>query len=150
MTAPHALPTSSPRRWTLATRLMLVTTIALGLGLTGCGWWGQHRDPVALRWIEHRLDLTAVQKEKLEAVRVELRRTRDDIRESREDRRDHLATILGAESLDQQALLGDLRFREEELDHSLPALVAKFAEFHASLTPEQRQQLVQGLREHHL
>jgi len=115
-----------------------------GLGiLSGCG----HRSPEKrAEWmtekIASRLELNEAQKSQLNSFRDELLDKRRELHKSRMVIKDELINQLGHEKIDQEYLKEVIKKEEARLDETISLFVERLAEFHGSLTPEQRGKLI--------
>ncbi|ACR32243.1 periplasmic heavy metal sensor [Burkholderia glumae] len=137
--------------------LLLAASVVLNVFLLGAiaggayqwyarqhGAGGTHAPKQALRFAADGLPAER-QREFMEALKAARREARVYAREAREGRRDVL-DLLAMPQLDRPAL-DEALSRTREADTRLRAQVeSNVADFAASLTPEERQRFVQGLR----
>ncbi len=128
---------------------------ALGsLSLVGCGHHHHRHDPEGhsdyiVKKISRKLDLNDAQKEKLVAVQKALLAARNKHREQKQGQWDSLRSNIPGERLDTDALQTMLNGHADTIKGESPQILDKLAEFHASLTAEQKQKLVEHLDKHH-
>jgi Spy/CpxP family protein refolding chaperone len=112
-----------------------------------CGW---HHDPQQKAdWIAKKvaseLDLDAQQKAKLDAIKAALLARQADFRAVHAGLKDVLLGQLRASSVDTAKLNQALDEREAKIKELRGFLVGEFSEFHAMLTPAQREKLAAKL-----
>jgi Spy/CpxP family protein refolding chaperone len=96
--------------------------------------------------ITKELDLDQRQTAKLEAVKQEMLAARARLGKEHRALVDDAIAQIQADRLDQAKVLQLLERRQELHRQVAPQVVAKLAEFHASLTPEQKAKAVEHLR----
>lgn len=125
------------------------------LGLSGFKYqdhgWGHHRDPVkhAEFMVEHvtdYLNLNDVQKQKLVAVKDELMTARRELRQQRTASLDELVKQIESDKLDKVAVDEMIERKIQTVTLMTPGILDRIVEFHGSLTPEQRQKVVEKLQ----
>lgn len=125
-----------------------VVLIVGALALTACA---RHRSPEERAdWVTKRiakqLDLDEQQRAKLEAVKQEMLTARGRLGKEEQTLFDDVVAQIQADRLDQAKVIQLLERRQELQRQVAPQVVAKIAEFHASLTPEQKAKAVEQLR----
>lgn len=123
--------------------ILLGITAALVLaGCNGCKPTAERRAQWMVKHLSSKLDLDKAQKAKLDGIKAELIARRAAAAKEHQDLRAALATSLkGEQPLDQvkwNEWLGERPARAE----ARRFYIAKIAEFHAVLRPEQREKLV--------
>jgi len=116
-------------------------------GMFGCGADASHAKKAA--WmadkISRELGLTAEQKGKLNAIKDELLQKHSETKPAREALHAELKTQFLAETLDPEKLSQTLAGRQAQHEAMRGFFIAKLAEFHAMLTPDQRAKAVEKL-----
>ena len=79
----------------------------------------------------------------------EIKSTHDVVHKDREADRQKILEELRSDELDQELLLDLFVTRRESLEDRLPKILAKFAEFHNSLSDEQKEQIIEHLEAKH-
>jgi Spy/CpxP family protein refolding chaperone len=111
-----------------------------------------------MAWIAKRLNLDEQQKAKLEAVHEAMHQAREHFHKERTALFDEIVAQIQGERLDEAKVLQLLEQRQALMSQVAPQVVAKVAELHASLTPEQKAKAVEhltrfkdrmGSRDHH-
>jgi len=134
-------------------RLFVIpTVIAFVLGitaLTACN--KHHHDPEdKVEWMVHKiskkLDLDDGQKAKLEDVKVELMMHHNQHKTEKAESMERLIRELKKPEIDQALLLDFVNQHTTRVEQAAPAVIEKLAIFHASLTAEQKQELVEKLQ----
>lgn len=128
--------------------LIIVTLSSLVLG--GCGRFS-HDPEERADWMMHRmtkeLKLDDNQQTKLAAVKDEFMAMHKKHEAVRERHMDTLIAEIQKPALDQSVLLGLVDEHKARLDEVAPTVIAKLAEFHASLNEEQKKKIVEHLQE---
>lgn len=111
--------------------------------------WGigyAHRSPERrMAWIAKRLDLNEQQTAKLQAVHEVMHQAREQFHQERAQLFDEIVAQIQSERLDEAKVLQLLQQRQALMSQVAPQVVAKVAELHASLTPEQKAKAVEHL-----
>lgn len=154
MTNEASGPTTRPARsrwWRIG--LAAVTIGGLGLGLAACGHGPGYGGPGHGDWdgraashIERKLDLTDVQSAKLAEVRAEMQKMKGEFRAGHQERKEKMARMALAERVPPEDMVAMVKDMESHADKFTPALATKISEFHATLTPEQKQKLAEMIR----
>jgi Spy/CpxP family protein refolding chaperone len=138
---------------------MMVTALGMvGVTLSACGWRHHHQHDPAERaqWMSEKvteeLDLTEAQQVKLEAVKNALLDAHQQRRAKREAMLDQLIAEINKPALEESVLLNMAdEHHRTMVDEVAPAVLPSLVAFHASLTAEQKQTIVEKLnhfREH--
>ena len=129
--------------------MTLVLVLIAGLGiLSGC----RHRSPEKrAEWITgkiaSKLELNDMQKKELNSFRDELLEKKKELHQSRMTIREELINQIGHEKIDQEYLKEVIKKEEARLDETISLFVEGLAGFHASLTPKQREKLIELVKE---
>ena len=112
-----------------------------------CGW---HHSPEkradwVARKISSELDLDAAQKAKLDTIKAAILARRSDFRAVHAGMKDILLGQIRAGAVDTSKLAQAFEEKEAKMKELRGFLVAEFAEFHAMLTPAQREKLAAKL-----
>ncbi len=100
-------------------------------------------------YFEETLDLDAAQKTKLAEIRKELTAKMETLKDSREKMRPMVKEQLAAEKVDVKVIKQAITLHRQDLDSVIDLTVDRLAEFHAVLTPVQRQKLIAKLEKWH-
>ena len=120
--------------------------IAALIGLLSWGIGYAQRSPERrMAWIAKRLDLNEQQTAKLQAVHEAMRQAREQFHKERVVLFDEIVAQIQSERLDEAKVLQLLEQRQALMSQVAPQVVAKVAELHASLTPEQKAKAVEHL-----
>ena len=132
--------------------------IAGALFLAGCGHvhgkgfchgWGGDKADWVVNKISSELDLNDTQKAKLNSLKDEVLKKKDEFKGDHEAMLAEIRTQLLSDKLDQAKINQLFVSRQAKHDEMRQFLIAKVAEFHAVLTPEQRTKLVNKLEAWH-
>ena len=129
--------------------MTLVLVLIAGLGiLSGCRHWSPEK---RAEWITgkiaSKLELNDMQKKELNSFRDELLEKKKELHQSRMTIREELINQIGHEKIDQEYLKEVIKKEEARLDETISLFVEGLAGFHASLTPKQREKLIELVKE---
>ncbi len=133
---------------------IIITTILAGgsmLLFGGCRQ-GHHRAEhidFVIDYLEETLSLDAAQKTKLGEIRKELTAKMETLKDSKEKMQPMFKEQLAAEKVDSKVIKQAIALHRQDLDSVIDLAVDRFAEFHAILTPAQRQKLISKLEKWH-
>ncbi len=126
--------------------LGLIATLGVAIGVTYHHFYGpEHRAEWIVKRISSKLDLDTTQSAKLQAVIDTVNSLRQDKFKSHEQVLDQIRNSIKSDTLDKQLLLGMVNEHADTVKQLAPAVIDKLAEFHASLTPAQREKLADHL-----
>lgn len=128
------------------TSVMLLVAGALFIASCARHWTPEERADWVAKQIAKHLDLDRQQIAKLEAVKQEMLAARTRLSKDHQALFDEAVAQIQADRLDQGKVLQLLERRQEFQRQVAPQVVAKIAELHASLTPEQKVKAVERLR----
>ncbi len=130
-------------------KLKIVASLCLALMATGALGACQHRhnpEKFAERMtskITSKLDLNDSQKAKLDEVKVAFLKSRSENKPDREKARAEIKSLITAEKLDTKRIKSLIEERRSGMEKNMDSVLAKVAEFHATLTAEQKQKAVE-------
>jgi Spy/CpxP family protein refolding chaperone len=124
----------------------IVVGVAMVVGLLSWGAYA-HRSHGHDRMdrIAKRLNLDEQQKVKLEAIHEAIRQARQESRDERVALLDEVAAQIKSDQLDQAKVLQLVEQRLARMNQAAPQIIAKVAELHATLTPEQKAKVIEHL-----
>lgn len=121
---------------------LLMVSLIIGVGFfSGCRDHGQGAE-FAVDYITEVLDLTEAQQEHLNQIKDEFMEKREQMRASRAKQHDEIISILGSEEIDRDRVRAIIAEHRTQMDEMIDLAVVRFAEFHRTLTPEQKAKLV--------
>ncbi|OUS26720.1 hypothetical protein A9Q99_15960 [Gammaproteobacteria bacterium 45_16_T64] len=124
-------------------KLHIVLMVLLtGFFLSACKGNHEGRGGMMFDLVAYKLDLTGEQEEKWFAIRDELKLMKANARQEKQAHIEEAKIMLMADSLDQTAVLAKLTQHQEVLRQTAPGIVQKVVEFHATLTQEQKEKVV--------
>ncbi len=132
-------------------KLFIIAAIAIvaftTLAFSGCHRYRSPEERMTHKFdhISSHLELTEPQKMALGEVKGELLRARKALKQDHQVIFDELLTEIKGERMDQTKVVGLIEQHQAQLVKVAPPVVAKVAEFHASLTPEQKDKAVERL-----
>ena len=132
----------------------LIVSLVFGVGLfSGCRNHGHGRGAeFAVDYVTDVLDLTAAQQAHLNQIKEELMVKREQMHANQAKHHDEIIAQLGSEEIDQERVKVIIAEHRAQMDEMIDLVVVRFAEFHRTLTPEQKAKLVkkvQGFHEWH-
>ena len=124
----------------------IIVGVAMVIGLLSWGAYAyrshsHHR----MDRIAERLNLDDQQKVKLEAIHEAMRQARQEFRDERAGMLDEIVAQIKSDQLDQAKVLQLVEQRLARMNQAAPQVIAKVAELHATLTPEQKAKVVEHL-----
>ena len=129
--------------------LKWVGIIVLGSLLTaGCKHHHGKHGSFMFDMIAYKLDMTDEQEVKWYAVRDEITRLRDEAKQERYEQMQTLIDMVNADTLDQQQALALVEQHREKMAAAAPSVIAKLADFHATLSGEQKAKIVKKISSH--
>lgn len=137
--------------------LFVVAGAAVVIGLLSWGAYAHrsHHGHHKVEWIAKQLNLDDEQKAKLDAVHEAMQQAREEFRKERVELFHEMAAQIKSDQLDQAKLLQLFEQRQAVMSQVAPQVIAKIAELHMMLTPEQKIKVIEHLehmkewRHHH-
>jgi Spy/CpxP family protein refolding chaperone len=124
--------------------------ISAGLIFSGCrSHSDQGRAEFMVDYIAETLDLTDQQRAQLDRIKEEFVAKAETMRADKKAMHDAFMAELRKEEIDPQRLKGLIAQKQEQMTEILDLAVTRLAEFHRTLTPEQREKLVSKLEWFH-
>lgn len=136
---------------------MLGIALAGALGAAGCnhhrGWHHGGNPEKRAEWmadkVADKLDLNDAQKAKFKDVQDAMLSARKEMRAGRKDLHKELITMVKGPELDQARITTVVNERKAIFEKHLPVVVGKLAEFHKSLSDEQKAEAAEFLEKMH-
>jgi len=129
-------------------KLAVVAVVGIGtLGvMAGCAHSFMHKNPQErAEWVVKNLSedlkLNEAQVGKLNALKDELLAIRSDYQKKHSETQKTIGELLSQPTLDQTRVLALIKERTQQVNDNAPQVVAAFASFYDSLTPEQQRML---------
>ena len=136
--------------------LGLVAAAVGALGLAGCGRHGcRHAHDPAQRaeWITKKitseLDLNDAQKARLELVKEEFLAQHEKRKQEREEAFQTVLAQIRSKQLDTEKLQALIQQRHKHMEEVAPSVLKKIADFHASLSDEQKEKAAKKFEKFH-
>ena len=124
--------------------------ISAALIFTGCRAHSPNgKAEFMVDYIAETLDLNDQQRAQLEDIKVEFLAKAGEMHAQREAMRTELMAELRKEEIDQQRLKALIAQKREQMAELMDLAVVRLAEFHRTLTPEQKEKLVAKLEWFH-
>ena len=117
----------------------------------GCGFHGSHEKKAEwiLKKVSKTLDISKEQKKKLALIMDEVKAKHQDQVTSHNAMFDAFLEQVRSDQIDEEDLSKRLDEQHAKMDQMRPFVVSKIKEFHAMLTPEQREKLAEKMAEYH-
>lgn len=127
-----------------------VGIVTIGSIVFSSRYLGPHveRTERAIDWLSSRLELTEGQRAKLLSINEELKNLETEMKRDRGQIKDEIFKMLGSNELDQDRLLEIIEEKQKQVDYFAPTIIAGFADFHDSLSMEQRRKLADEIGRH--
>ena len=133
---------------------VLIVSLIFGVGLfSGCRNHGHGRGAeFAVDYVTDVLDLTEAQQAHLNQIKAEFMEKREQMHASKAQHYDEIIAQLGSEEIDQERVQVIIAEHRVQMDEMIDLAVVRIAEFHRTLTPEQKAKLVkkvESFRKYH-
>ena len=125
----------------------LIILLVLGLAaFSGCRrHGGHHRAEFMIDYVAETLDLTESQEEHLNQIKDELIDKGRQMHANRDSMHREFIEELKKEEIDQESLRKLVAVKRAQMDEMIDLLIVRLAEFHGTLSPEQKNKLVAKL-----
>lgn len=125
-------------------KLFVVLLLIVGVAaFSGCRRHSHaHKAEFMVDYISESLDLDESQKEHLNQIKDEVMGKAKQMHADKEVMREELITQLKSEAIDTEAVKEMVAKHRARMDEIIDLLVDRLAEFHKTLTPEQKDKLV--------
>jgi Spy/CpxP family protein refolding chaperone len=129
----------------------LIASLVLGVGFfSGCRPHGHGRGAeFVVDYVTEVLDLNEAQQQQLNQIKDELIEKRREMHADKAKYHDEVAAMLQSEEIDQARVKVIVAEHRAKMDEMVDLMIARFAEFHRNLTPEQKAKLVKKLEDFH-
>jgi len=122
---------------------IIVLLIAGVVGFTGCRRHSHaHKAEFMVDYISESLDLNESQQEQLNQIKDELMEEARQMHAKKESMHEDLVAQLRSEEIDQEFVKAKIAEHRAQMDGIIDLAVVRFAEFHKTLTPEQKEKMV--------
>jgi Spy/CpxP family protein refolding chaperone len=123
--------------------LLIATLITGAVGFSGCRRHSYaHKAEFMVDYITETLDLSESQQAQLNQIKDELMEKTRQMHADKESMREELVAQLRSEAIDQALVKAKIAEHRAQMDDIVDLLVVRLAEFHQTLTPEQKEKLV--------
>jgi Spy/CpxP family protein refolding chaperone len=131
--------------------IVLIVSLIFGVGFfSGCRPHGHGRGAeFAVDYVTEVLDLNEAQQAQLNQIKEELLEKGQQMRANKAKYRDEIVAQLTSEEIDQARVKAIIAEHRVQMDELVDLMVVRFAEFHRTLTPEQKTKLVNKLEDFH-
>jgi len=128
------------------TILIIALLIAGVAGLSGCRRHSHaHKAEFMMDYITETLDLTESQQEQLNRIKDELMEKAQQMHSNKESMHAELVAQLRSEEIDQALVKAKIAEHRAQMDEIVDLIVVRLAEFHKTLTAEQKEKLIAKL-----
>ena len=125
---------------------MIALLIAGVAGFSGCRRHSHaHKAEFMVDYISETLDLTESQQEQLNQIKDELMEKAQQMHADKESMHAELVAQLRSEEIDQALVKAKIAEHRAQTDEIIDLIVVRFAEFHKTLTAEQKEKLIAKL-----
>ena len=119
---------------------MLISGVAL---FSGCRRHSHgHKAEFMVDYISETLDLNESQQAQLDQIKDELMAKAQQMHADKESMREELVAQLRSEEIDQVRVKAVIAEHRAQMDEIVDLIVVRLAEFHKTLTPEQKEKLI--------
>ena len=127
--------------------IVLVALLIGGIaGFTGCRRHSHEaKAEFMVDYISETLDLDESQQEHLNQIKDEVMAEAKEMHANKEAMHEELVAQLRSEEIDQELVRNRIAEHREKMDAIIELLVVRIAEFHKTLTPEQKEKLIAKL-----
>ena len=127
--------------------LSMIAVLLLGVaGLAGCRRHSpEHKAEFIMDYVSESLDLNASQHAHLEQIKDELMEKGFQMHADKAAMHEEFVTQLRSEEIDQERIKAMVAKRRAQMDELIDLGIVRLAEFHKTLSPEQREKLVAKL-----
>ncbi|MDD5168598.1 MAG: Spy/CpxP family protein refolding chaperone [Syntrophales bacterium] len=94
-----------------------------------------------------KLELNAAQQQQLQSVKAELLGKLAEMKKARQSMHEEVLTELQKDVLDQEKLRKMINTRKIEMDNVSNIVISRLAQFHSTLSPEQKKKLVEYIKD---
>jgi len=124
--------------------IALMISLVLGVGFfSGCRPHGHGRGvEFAVDYVSEVLDLNEAQQAHLNQIKEEMMEKREQMHANKAKHHDEIIAQLSNEEIDQERVKVIIAEHRVQMDEMIDLIVVRFAEFHRTLTPEQKAKLV--------
>ena len=123
--------------------LLIGSLISSLVIFSGCRRHGHaHKAEFMVDYINETLDLNEGQKEQLNQIKDELMEKAEKMHANKESMREEIVIQLRSEEIDKVRVRELIAEHRVQMDDIIDLLVERLAEFHKTLTPEQKDKLV--------
>ena len=124
--------------------ILLIGILISGVGLfSGCRRHSHgHKAEFMVDYISEALDLNESQQAQLDQIKDELMAKAKGMHADKESLHEELVTQLRSEEIDQVRVKAVIAEHREKMDEIIDLVVVRLAEFHETLTAEQKEKLI--------
>jgi len=138
------------KRLFLISIFVVVGTLTIGSIVFSRAFDGSRdgRSEMAIDWLSSWFELTEGQKSKLLLIDEELGNLEKEFKKDRLEIKDEIMRMFVSDELDEDRILEIIEEKQKQVDYFAPRIIAEFAEFHESLSSEQRKKLADEIQKH--
>ena len=127
--------------------VVLGTAFAVGASKNHSGWCSSHDGGQRkIDRVAEKLDLNETQKARLQAVQESFQEAKQAMSQARGKTFEEVLDLVSSETLDQGRVQGIVKRHQSIVEEFTPKVTAKIADFHETLTPEQKSKAAQFLQ----
>jgi Spy/CpxP family protein refolding chaperone len=124
--------------------ILLITMLIVGVaGFNGCRRHSSaQKAAFMVDYISETLDLSESQQAQLNRIKAELLKKARQMHADKDSMREELIAQLRSEEIDQALVKAKIAEHRVQMDEIIDLIVVRLAEFHKTLTPEQKEKLI--------
>ncbi len=125
----------------------IIALLAMASVASGCRHHSTPEEKMdrVIEYLTDDMNLTGEQLELLDKLKEDLILELEDVHTARKGAHDIIITQIESDVMDQQQVMAAIEGVRTEIGDALSLAVARLADFHQTLTPEQKEQLIEQL-----
>lgn len=108
----------------------------------------QDKADIAVMYITKKLDLDEEQVNKLEAIKDELQKVHKEHEQERDEKTQMIIEMIQSDQIDQEKVVELVNAKLLIIQEKAPQFVGKIADFHSTLSAEQKQMIIERIEQH--
>lgn len=129
-------------------KVLIIGTAVTVIAVAACSGKTERRSRRAIDRIAKKLDLTKEQKGKVKEISVDLSQKHGEMEKVRVEFHRDAISLMKSEEITDEELGRMIEKYRERADEMVSFLLTEYAEFHAVLTPAQREKVVAEIEKH--
>ncbi|THB69670.1 MAG: hypothetical protein D6B28_10920 [Gammaproteobacteria bacterium] len=132
-------------------RIVLAVLICFGIaGTASAGFMLSHDEKadIAVMYIIKKLDLDENQTGKLESIKDKLQKLCEEHKKEKAEKTQLLIEMIQSDQLDQAKIIELINAKMQKIEESAPGIIEMIADFHSTLSHEQKQIVIEKIQQH--